>query len=104
MATTGAAAAEPAIARSALRFVVTGHVQAVGFRPFVYRLATELGLAGWVRNRTGSVEIFAAAPTPRSRNSNAISCMRRRRSRTALTLREPVLDSAHLATATDSKS
>ncbi|MGI9343994.1 MAG: carbamoyltransferase HypF [Gammaproteobacteria bacterium] len=60
MATIGAAAAEPAIARSALKIVVTGHVQAVGYRPFVYRLATELDLAGWVRNRTGSVEIVVA--------------------------------------------
>lgn len=36
---------------------VTGHVQGVGFRPHVYRLAHELGLVGWVRNAMGQVEI-----------------------------------------------
>ncbi|MCG6870463.1 MAG: carbamoyltransferase HypF [Gammaproteobacteria bacterium] len=40
-------------------WVVTGHVQGVGFRPFVYRLAHRYGLSGWVRNTEGRVEILA---------------------------------------------
>ena len=47
---------------SAARVHVEGVVQGVGFRPFVWRLATALGLAGRVRNAAGRVEIDAAGP------------------------------------------
>jgi hydrogenase maturation protein HypF len=39
------------------RIRVAGVVQGVGFRPFVWRLARDLGLAGWVRNDAAGVEI-----------------------------------------------
>lgn len=39
------------------RIRVSGVVQGVGFRPFVWRLAHELDLAGWVRNDARGVEI-----------------------------------------------
>lgn len=36
---------------------ITGIVQGVGFRPFVYGLAVRLGLNGWVRNTSAGVDI-----------------------------------------------
>ncbi|MCK5690280.1 carbamoyltransferase HypF, partial [Myxococcota bacterium] len=41
------------------RFIadITGAVQGVGFRPFVYRLASQLSLSGWVRNDSQGVHI-----------------------------------------------
>ena len=43
--------------RERIRIVVRGAVQGVGFRPFVYRLATELQLDGWVLNSAQGVFI-----------------------------------------------
>jgi len=42
---------------TACRVTVHGVVQGVGFRPFVYQLATRFGLTGTVRNTSQSVEI-----------------------------------------------
>ncbi|MER8007539.1 carbamoyltransferase HypF [Streptomyces sp. NPDC094149] len=44
------------------RFHVEGIVQGVGFRPFVYRTASALGLDGWVANVNGHVEGEVAGP------------------------------------------
>jgi hydrogenase maturation protein HypF len=46
--------------QKALRIRLIGIVQGVGFRSFVYRLATASGISGYVRNMGGSeVEIIA---------------------------------------------
>jgi hydrogenase maturation protein HypF len=51
---------EPDAARIARRIVMTGRVQGVGFRPFVYRLAREFALDGHVRNLRGDVEVMVS--------------------------------------------
>lgn len=47
-----------------LRLVIRGAVQGVGFRPFVYRLATELGLRGWVLNSVQGVLMELEGESP----------------------------------------
>jgi hydrogenase maturation protein HypF len=47
------------------RFTVTGVVQGVGFRPFVHRIASELGLTGFVGNDSGAVFLEVQGPTAR---------------------------------------
>jgi len=42
----------------AKRISVKGVVQGVGFRPFIYGLATRLNLHGWVCNTSGGVELL----------------------------------------------
>jgi len=62
MSADAARSALPAITASAIgarRWRVGGRVQGVGFRPFVFRLAHQWNLSGWVRNNGGEVEIRA---------------------------------------------
>jgi hydrogenase maturation protein HypF len=47
---------------SGRRIAVAGTVQGVGFRPFVYRVAREIGIAGRVRNDAAGVTIDAFGP------------------------------------------
>ena len=55
--------ASPATRRR-LRLQVTGAVQGVGFRPFLYRTATDLGLTGWIRNDTRGVMLEVEGREP----------------------------------------
>jgi len=50
--------------RRTARVRIEGSVQGVGYRYWTERVATELGLTGWVRNRRdGSVEALFCGPT-----------------------------------------
>ena len=53
-------ASKPAIQR--LRVTLRGAVQGVGFRPFVYRLATEMNLTGWVLNSSAGLVVEVEGP------------------------------------------
>jgi len=55
----------PAGGTARLEAVVHGRVQGVGYRYFVQRRATALGLVGWVANeRDGSVRCVVEGPVP----------------------------------------
>lgn len=45
-----------------VKILVTGLVQGVGFRPFVYRIARSLELNGWVQNTNENVKIEVTGP------------------------------------------
>jgi hydrogenase maturation protein HypF len=49
-------------ALESVRITLSGHVQGVGFRPFVYRVAVEHGIVGEVQNCVGEVDIVASGP------------------------------------------
>jgi len=58
-----------------VKITIKGAVQGVGFRPFVFRLATELNLKGWINNSTQGVFIDAEGD-----ENNVISFIERLRS------------------------
>jgi hydrogenase maturation protein HypF len=47
----------------ALAILCRGTVQGVGFRPFIYNLAKELDLSGWVLNSTRGLEVHVEGPS-----------------------------------------
>jgi acylphosphatase len=54
-------------------YIVKGRVQGVGFRWFVLREASALGLRGWVRNTSeGNVEVMAAGTEEQMRHLETI--------------------------------
>ena len=42
-----------------LKILITGKVQGVGFRPFIYRIAIQNQITGWVQNQSGEVLVLA---------------------------------------------
>ena len=71
---------------TAVHLTVSGRVQGVGFRPFIYRLAHTHHLTGWVRNCTGQVEIHIQG------ENQALHAFTRRLFQHAPPLSRPVLE------------
>src|SRR4051794_16651234 len=69
------AATAPGDAIGGRRIRITGTVQGVGFRPWVYRAAREAGVSGRVRNDAGGVTIEAfGKPAVIARFVDALRC------------------------------
>ena len=47
----------PSLDITRARLLILGAVQGVGFRPTVFKLANDLGLAGWVNNSPQGVTV-----------------------------------------------
>jgi hydrogenase maturation protein HypF len=80
---------------AAVYLTVSGRVQGVGFRPFIYRLAHTHHLTGWVRNCTGQVEIHIQG------ENQALHAFTRRLFQQAPPLSRPVLENCEPATLDD---
>ena len=65
--------------RARRRFLVQGVVQGVGFRPFVYATASELGLTGSVTNSSAGVVVEVEGAAVRTSTRSSSGCARRRR-------------------------
>jgi len=50
--------------RIGVKIWVRGIVQGVGFRPFIFTLAEQMGLTGWVKNTSSGVEIEVSGTPP----------------------------------------
>ena len=59
---TGTPVGRRVVSMAGRQIRVRGLVQGVGFRPYVWRLANELGLRGWVRNDGAGVTIAVDGP------------------------------------------
>ena len=79
----------------ALHLTVSGRVQGVGFRPFIYRLAQAHHLSGWVRNCTGQVEIHIQG------ENQALYAFTRKLFQHAPPLSQPLLENCEPATVDD---
>jgi acylphosphatase len=77
-----------------LHYLIQGRVQGVGFRWFVHREASRLGLRGWVCNtEDGEVEVVASGPDEELAKLRVILYRGPRGSRVDRIIEKPLPDS-----------